>query len=636
MAVCIPTYTLAAGMISQGMSWKQALATVALGNLVVLLPMIANAHAGTQYGIPFPVLLRASFGTFGANIPALMRAMVAYGWFGIQTWIGGAAIYSLLAALFGFTPAGPGDALPWIGISLGQLGSFFLFWAINVAVIVAGIESIKKLEAFAAPILIALGLGLLAWAVIRAGGFAVVLSETTVSRVRGELPEGFDFWRVFWPNLTAMVGFWATLSLNIPDFSRYARRQKDQVLGQLIGLPTTMTLFSFIGITVTSATVLIFGEAIWDPVQLLSRFPSSIVVVLSLLALTLATLSTNIAANVVSPANDFSNLAPRRINFRRGGMITAAIGALIMPWRLFNDLGAYIFTWLIGYSALLGSIGGVMLVDYFVLRRRRLEVEDLYLPEGAYSYGSRGWNPRAMVAVVLGILPNLPGFLEQASGGGIAVAPFWRDLYTHAWFVSLGVSAFVYLILSWRSRTMNLRTTTSTVLAGPLLGLLVALFVGQLAAPTPAWADDTQEPTVIYLVRHGEKLADHPDDPSLSRQGLARAAALADLLVDAGIDHIHSSDLVRTRRTAGPLADRLRLDVEVYDPGNLEDFARHLRATPGRHLVSGHSNTTPQLVGLLGGEAGEPIVEATEYDRLYVLVLQPDGKATTMLLRYEP
>jgi NCS1 family nucleobase:cation symporter-1 len=300
MAVCIPTYTIAAGLISQGMSWTQALFTVTLGNLIVLAPMVLNAHAGTKYGIPFPVLLRSSFGTFGANVPALMRALVACGWFGIQTWIGGEAIYTLHAVIFGFDPAGPADLLPVLGLSWGQLACFLLFWAINIGVIVAGIDTIKWLETLAAPFLLLIGVGLLWWGVGEAGGFGVVLSDATIARVRGGLPGEFDFWAVFWPNLTAMVGFWATLSLNMPDFTRYARSQRDQMLGQLVGLPTTMAFYTFIGIAVTSATVVIFGEAIWDPVQLLGRFDSPVVVGFSLFVLTLATLSTNIAANVVA------------------------------------------------------------------------------------------------------------------------------------------------------------------------------------------------------------------------------------------------------------------------------------------------------------------------------------------------
>ncbi len=307
MAVCIPTYTLASGLISQGMSWEQALLTITLGNFIVLVPMILNAHAGTKYGIPFPVFLRASFGTLGANIPALMRALVACGWFGIQTWIGGAAIYTLHSVIFGFDPAGPADLLPVIGLSWGQLGCFLLFWAVNIGVILAGIDTIKWLETLAAPFLILIGLGMLWWGVSEAGGFAVVLSDETIAQVRGSLAGDFDFWAVFWPNLTAMVGFWATLSLNIPDFTRFAYSQKDQMLGQFLGLPTTMALYTFIGITVTSATVLIYGEAIWDPVVLLGRFQSPVVVGFALFALTVATLSTNIPT--CGPGSSTSNAA---------------------------------------------------------------------------------------------------------------------------------------------------------------------------------------------------------------------------------------------------------------------------------------------------------------------------------------
>lgn len=447
MAVNIPTYTLSAGLISQGMSWGQALLVIALGNVIVLVPMILNAHAGTKYGIPFPVLLRASFGTLGANIPALMRALVACGWFGIQTWIGGSAIYTLHSVIFGFEPATAAELLPVIGLSWGQLGCFLLFWAINIAVILAGINSIKLLETLAAPFLLLVGLGLLWWAVDAGGGFAVVLSDETVAQVRGSLDTEFNFWNAFWPNLTAMVGFWATLSLNIPDFTRYAYSQRDQMLGQLIGLPTTMTLYAFIGITVTSATVLIFGEAIWDPVLLLGRFESPIVIAFALFGLTIATLSTNIAANVVSPANDFSNLWPRVINFKRGGLITGAIGILIFPWKLYTDLSNYIFTWLIGYSSLLGAIAGVMICDYFVIRKMNLNPDDLYLHDKSYSYGGRGFNWRALVALVIGIVPNVPGFLAQASGGTIEVAGIFESIYTYAWFVSLLLAAVVYLVL---------------------------------------------------------------------------------------------------------------------------------------------------------------------------------------------
>ncbi len=448
MAVCIPTYTLAASMIGAGMLWWQALLTVALGNLIVLIPMVLNAHAGTKYGIPFPVLLRASFGTLGANVPALMRALVACGWFGIQTWIGGSAIYTLHAVIFGFEPAGAGDLIPVIELSWGQLGCFSLFWVVNLAIILMGIESIKWLEVLAAPFLLVIGLALLAWGIVTAGGIGTVFSPATVDVIRGARGADWDFWATFWPQLTAMVGFWATLSLNIPDFTRFARSQRDQALGQLIGLPATMALFAFIGIAVTLSTVVIFGEAVWDPVQLLGRFDDAVVVGFALFCLTVATLSTNLAANVVSPANDFSNLAPRLISFRAGGVITCVIGVAIFPWRLFNDLGNYIFTWLIGYSALLGAVAGVMLADYWVIRRARLDTEALYAPRGEYSYGGSGWNWRALAALTAAILPNLPGFLSAASNGGIDILPGLHFLYPYAWFVGLGIAFALHLLLT--------------------------------------------------------------------------------------------------------------------------------------------------------------------------------------------
>ncbi len=443
MAICIPTYMLAAGLINAGMSWQQALLTIILGNVLVLVPMLLNGHAGTRYGLPFPVLLRASFGTLGSNIAALMRAIVACGWFGIQTWIGGSAIYALLGVLFGLRPGVDDAVIPWLGISLPQFGCFMFFWAINVAIILAGIESIRWLETLSAPFLLLVGFGLLYWAIDAAGSLGAILSAETVAKVKSTAGgENVSFWKIFFPNLTAMVGFWATLSLNIPDFTRYARSQKDQVLGQFLGLPTTMGIYAFIGIAVTSATVIIFGEAIWDPVQLLARFDAPLVVILSLVSISIATLTTNIAANVVSPANDFSNLKPALISFRTGGLITAFIGVIIMPWRLLADLGNYIFIWLIGYSALLGPVGGIMICDYFIIRRQQLKVEDLYKREGAYTY-TKGVNWKAVVVLLLAILPNVPGFINAVTGTKV-FPEFFDQIYTYSWFVGLPLAAIMY------------------------------------------------------------------------------------------------------------------------------------------------------------------------------------------------
>jgi NCS1 family nucleobase:cation symporter-1 len=435
MAVNIPSYMIAASLIDGGMSWQQAMWTVLLGNLIVFVPMSLSGHAGTKYGIPFPVFARASVGVRGSHIPSLLRAIVACGWFGIQTWIGGAAIYTIVLILFPHIADGPAMMPEWVGVSLIQFICFLLFWAMYFWLIWKGINSIRILEHVAAPFLLLCGLALLAWAYKGANGFGPMLQAGS------KFQNSAEFWDLFWPSLTAMVGFWATLTLNISDFTRYASSQRAQVVGQLSGLPSTMTLFAFIGVAVTSATIIIFGEAIWDPVVLVRRFESHTLVFFSMIAVIIATISTNAAANVVGPANAFSNLMPSKINFKRGGYITGIIGIVIMPWKLIADPTGYIFTWLIGYSALLGPVIGIILVDYFLIRKTELNVEDLYRSSGIYA----GVNPVAIIALVVGVLPNIPGFLANVglySGSGFVV-----DLYNYAWFIGLGISSLVYYVL---------------------------------------------------------------------------------------------------------------------------------------------------------------------------------------------
>lgn len=434
MAICIPTYMLASTLIEEGMSWWQANLTVALGNLIVLIPILLNAHAGVKYGVPFPVFARASFGVFGANIPAMLRAIVACGWFGIQTWIGGWAIYQLLLSIWPNLPAGDPSAV-WPGAL--PFACFMVFWAVTLWFILRGTESIKWMETIAAPFLILVGLALLFWAVHQAKGWGPMLNQPGQFKTPGE------FFKVFVPGLTAMVGFWATLSLNIPDFTRFARSQRDQIIGQALGLPTTMTLFAFIGSAVTSATIVIYGKAIWDPVLLVGHIGGPAITILAIVTLAVATLSTNIAANVVSPANDFSNLAPKHISFRTGGIITAIIGILIMPWRLYSDPKGYIFTWLVGYSALLGPIGGILICDYFVIRAKVLNLRALYRTDGEYRY-EKGYNLRAMIALGLAILPNVPGFVITLTGGEENI---WTSIYYYAWFNGFILAFLLYYIL---------------------------------------------------------------------------------------------------------------------------------------------------------------------------------------------
>jgi nucleobase:cation symporter-1, NCS1 family len=423
MSVNILTYMLAASLIQGGMNWKQAIITVFVGNVIVLVPMLLNSHPGVKYGIPFPVLARASFGVLGANVAAVLRALVACGWFGIQTWIGGEAINSLLVTL----------APNWKNVPHSTAICFFLFWLVNLAVILKGIEYIRVLQGISAPVLLCVGLLLLGWAYHTAGGFGPMLS------VPSRFTSFPDFLKFLIPALNGTVGFWATVSLNIPDFTRFARNQREAFVGQALALPTTMTLYSFVGIAVTSATVVIYGKAIWDPVQLLSRFHSPVAVVISLVAIVLATLNVNIGANVVSPANDFSNLWPRGISFRTGGIITCFMGIAMMPWKLLANYGTFIIGWLGGYAAFLGPVAGIMICDYFLIRRRNLQVEDLYLRGGIYEY-SRGVNWRGVFAL--------------AVGAGIALAglaiPQMRVLYDYSWFVGFAVSFVAYYAMMRR------------------------------------------------------------------------------------------------------------------------------------------------------------------------------------------
>ncbi|MFT5590164.1 MAG: NCS1 family nucleobase:cation symporter-1 [Bradyrhizobium sp.] len=440
MAVSVPAYMLASGLMSEGMSWWQAVLTVFLGNLIVLVPMVLVGHAGTKHGIPYPVLARSSFGVRGAQLPAILRAIVACGWFGIQTWLGGQAIYTILNVISG--NALQGSALPLLGISGGQLFCFLLFWALHIYFITKGTDSIRWMETAAAPLLLLSGIALVWWAYAKAGGFGPMLAAPSQFAEDGK--RAGQFWLVFWPSLTAMVGYWATLALNIPDFTRFARSQRDQALGQAIGLPVPMGLLALVAVLVTSATVVIYGEAIWDPVVLTGKM-GGISVVLALIALIIATITTNLAANVVSPAYDFSNLAPSKISFRMGGYITAAIGLAMFPWKILETTKGYIFTWLIGYGALLGPVAGIMLVDYFVIRKTELDHDALFDANGIYSYRA-GWNWRAVAALVIGVLPNLPGFLA-AAGFISGIAPVFETLYTYAWFVGLGISSVVYFML---------------------------------------------------------------------------------------------------------------------------------------------------------------------------------------------
>ncbi|HUG53589.1 MAG TPA: NCS1 family nucleobase:cation symporter-1 [Vicinamibacteria bacterium] len=439
MAHCIPTYMLASGLMATGMNWWQALVTILLGNTIVLVPILLNSHPGTKYGIPFPVFARAAYGTLGSNVPALMRALVACGWFGIQAWIGGEALHTLFRSLLPAWPTllGPGFG----GHTTTAWLSFLLFWGMNVFIIYRGMDLLRKVENWAAPFVLVMTAVLLWWAVDKADGLGPLLRQP------GRLNTFSEFWPVFIPSLTAMIGFWATLSLNMPDFTRFGRSQKEQMIGQVVALPTTMSVFAAMGVMITSATVIIYGEAIWDPIQLVGRFEAPVVVAISMFTAVVATLAVNIAANVVSPANDFANAFPRLIDFKTGGLITGLLGILMQPWKLLADPSGYIFTWLLGYSGGLGSIAGVLIADYWVVRRKRLRLEDLYLPDGAYGR----WNWRGIAATLAGC---------ALAWGGLVI-PVLRPLYDFAWFVGFGVAFVLYLVLMGARPRRDVTTATA-------------------------------------------------------------------------------------------------------------------------------------------------------------------------------
>lgn len=456
MSLCIPTYMLASSLIEGGMNWWQSILTIFIGNTVVLIPMILNGHAGAKYGIPFPVFARASFGTIGANIPAMLRAIVACGWFGIQTWIGGFAIFQMMKLWIPALGTLPQIFPVSLGLQTGPAICFFLFWLLNMLVVYLGVDSIKKLLVFKAFFLPFAALALLVWAINAGHGLGPILSQP--SKLTGAA-----FWAYFFPALTGMVGFWATLSLNIPDFTRYAKSQKAQINGQIIGLPPAMTLFSFIGVVVTSATFIIYGETIWDPVVLAGKFENKLLVSMAMIAVAISTLATNIAANIVSPANDFSNLSPKKINFRTGGYITGLIGILILPWKLIADPNGYIFTWLIAYSSLLGPVGGIMIADYYFIRKQQLQVDELYRHNGQYTF-SKGFNTIAIMSLLIGIIPNVPGFLLQVKLVSATAFPVWiSDLYHYAWFVGFFVSGIFYFFLMRETTSAKINLVTPEI-----------------------------------------------------------------------------------------------------------------------------------------------------------------------------
>lgn len=457
LVVGVPSYYLAGSLVEMGMAWWQGIATVMTANLLLLFPLILTGHPGTKYGISFPVLCRASFGIKGAHIPTILRGLVACGWFGIETWIGGEAIFVLLNTLLKRKITG--QVIPWLGTSVPEFACFLAFLFLQVVIIWNGMESIRKLENYSAPILIALSGALLLWAYVNAGGFGPMLSMASQFG-KGGARQGM-FWSVFFPSLTANIGFWATLALNIPDFTRHAKSQADQIVGQ-VGLPVFMGAFTLLGLAVTSSTEVIFGRVISNPIEVLGQIDGIVPISLSIFGVALATLTTNIAANVVAPANALANLSPSWFTFKRGTLLTAILGVLCQPWRLLQSSESFVYTWLVGYSALLGPIGGIILVDYFILRGRVLDIDALYScsPHGQYWY-QRGYNISALVSLLVGMAPVVPGFLHTI-GLLYMNSPYFLILYNNSWFVSFFIAGLAYWALSRFQNTKQSEVIANT------------------------------------------------------------------------------------------------------------------------------------------------------------------------------
>lgn len=429
MVVCVPTYTMASSMLDQGFSWQMAVWLVFVANCIVLVPMLLIGRAGTKHGIPFPIMARASFGVVGANLPAVLRGLVACGWFSINCYFGALALHGFLN-LLGFNLAGPAQGE---FISTSQFLCFLAFWALHIWFIWRGLESIRMLEVVAAPLMIAASLALVVWAFIQ-------VPPSQIFSLPAKVVEGGP---KTWAALTGLVGFWATLALNIPDFTRFAKSQGDQVKGQAIGLPIPMALFSLVGIIGFSVSQVLYGKAQLFPDGLLTQM-GTFAAGLGLLVILLANLTTNVAANLVSPSYDFSNIAPNKISFRMGGLIAAVLGLLFMPWKLLSTSGGYLFAWLGGYGTLLGAIAGILLVDYYFVRGTEYKIKDLYRRGGEYEY-SNGWNVQALIAFALGVLPCLPGYLVVSGWlARDAVAPALVGLFDFGWFFSLAVAGTYY------------------------------------------------------------------------------------------------------------------------------------------------------------------------------------------------
>jgi NCS1 family nucleobase:cation symporter-1 len=458
VAMCMnaATLTLAASLIALGMNWIQALMTIVLANLIVLIPMLLNSHVGAKHGISFPVFARAAYGVRGANLPAVMRGLVACGWFGIQTWFGGLGINLALGATIGpsWSEAPPLD-LGIIGtVPLTTLASYFVCLVAQVVIIYKGFESLRRFQAIAAPIVVGAVVMLIVVLLVKTGGdLGPVVSQPS------QLGWGAHFWLAVFPiSLMANIAFWSTLSLNMPDFTRFAENQQAQRRGQAWGLPTTMLVVSLMAIIATSLASQHYGVSaseLWNPDVLVSHFGNRIAVIVGALAIVVSSVQTNMAANLVSPALDFANAMPKFITFRRGVLVSVALGTLLLPWKLLASPEAYVFVWLGFYGGIMGAVGGILVADYWLVRRTELRVPDLFVLDGHYHF-NRGWNVRAVIATAVGAFVAVGGAYSAVGADGQKTGPFpadgivplLRPVYDYNWVVAFLVAMATYWVLA--------------------------------------------------------------------------------------------------------------------------------------------------------------------------------------------
>jgi NCS1 family nucleobase:cation symporter-1 len=431
----LANYSFAIGLYALGLGGWQIMLSLAIGAVLVYLCMNLTGDMGQKTGVPFPVISRVSFGIFGAQIPALIRAVIAIAWFGIQTYLASVVLRVLLTALDPALAEYDHDA--WLGLSsLGWL-CFLSIWVVQFVILAYGMEMVRRYEAFAGPVILLTVASLAVWMFTQANGQIAWSTKAPL--------EGVQMWRSIFAGSALWLAIYGTLILNFCDFSRSAPSKQTIRKGNFWGLPVNVLLFAFITVIICGAQFSINGQIIESPTDIIKTIPNTCFLVLGCLAFLIVTVAVNIMANFVAPAFVLSSLAPRYLTFRRAGMLSATVAVLILPWNLYNSPVVIVY-FLSGLGALLGPLYGVITADYWLLRKGRVNVPQLYTedPKGAYHY-SRGVNLRAVwafipAAIISTITALLPAFES--------VSPF-------SWLMGAAIGAALYLLLADRRKTFK-------------------------------------------------------------------------------------------------------------------------------------------------------------------------------------